>query len=84
MFWRKILELEGLARTDADTGEFGADVFALRVRRDELEGSVQILEEVRLDPRSSCWEEIDLRRGWRRGLLEERGKRLRPCIPTAP
>jgi hypothetical protein len=47
--FREIFELEGLAGADADGGEFGTDVFGFRVRRDELESCVEILEEVVLD-----------------------------------
>jgi len=73
---REILEVEGLARADADAGEFGADVLALRVGRDELKCCVEILEEVVFDPRGCGREEIDLRRGRGRGLFEKRGERL--------
>src|SRR5882757_7923894 len=77
MFRREVLERKGFARPDTDTGEFVANVLVLCGRRHELQGGVEILEEVRLDPSSSSWDKIDLRRGWRSGLLEVRGKRLR-------
>src|SRR6266496_5071301 len=77
MFEREILEVESLTRSNANAGESGADLLVFRRWWDELEGSVQILVEVFLDPRSSGRDEIDLRRGRQRGLLEERGERLR-------
>ena len=76
MFEREILELKGLARSDADAGEFGPDILVLWRRWHELEGGVEILVEVLLYARSRGRDEIDLRRSRRRGLLEERGKRL--------
>ena len=50
MFEREILELEGLARSDADAREPGAELLAVGRRGHELEGGVEILVEVRLDP----------------------------------
>src|SRR5437899_1044254 len=64
------------AKAAAGTGEFGANVFGLRIRRDVLEGSVQILEEVRFDPRSGGRKQVGLRRGGRCGLFQERRERL--------
>ena len=55
----------------------GADLLVLRRLGHELQRGVEILVEVLLDPRRRGREEIDLRRGGRRGLLEERGERLR-------
>src|SRR5260370_9388708 len=73
MFQGEILELKGLARPDADTGESGPDILVLRRQWNELEGYVEILEEVCLDLRIGGREEIDLRRSRRRGLFEKRG-----------
>ena len=74
MFQREILEVEGLARPDADRSESRPDILVFPRRWDELEGGVEILVVVRLDSLSSGREEIDLRRCRRRWLLEERGK----------
>src|ERR1700733_927332 len=72
----RIFELEGLAGADTYGGEFGTDVFGFRIQRDELEGCVEILEEVVLDSGVVGGKKIDLRWGRRRGLLEKRGERL--------
>src|SRR5438105_9250118 len=77
MFKREIFEVESLARSDANAGESGAELFVFRRWWDELEGSVQILVEVFLDSLGGSRDEIDLWRGRRSGLLQERGKRLR-------
>src|SRR6266446_4195932 len=77
MFKREVFEVESLARSDTNAGESGADLLVFRRWWDELEGSVQILVEVFLDPLGGSRDEIDLRRGRRPGLLEELGKRLR-------
>src|SRR4030095_4262367 len=71
-----MLEVKGLAGTNANRGESGPDLCVFRRRWDELEGKVEILEEVVLDPLAGGREESDRRRGRWRGLLEERGKRL--------
>src|SRR5882724_12498577 len=77
MFKREVFEVESLAGSDTNAGESGADLLVFRRWWDELEGSVQILVEVFLDSLGGSWDEIDLWRGRRRGLLEERGERLR-------
>src|SRR4051812_47679519 len=77
VFGRETLEIEGLAGSDSDTGELGPNLFFFGSGWHELERGIQILEVVRLDPRRGGRNEINLRPGWRRGLLEERGKRLR-------
>src|SRR5436305_51787 len=77
MFKREVFEVESLARSDTNAGESGADLLVFRRWWDELEGSVQILVEVFLDSLGGSRDEIDLWRGGRRGLLEERGERLR-------
>src|SRR6266550_6098218 len=77
MFKREVFEVESLARSDTNAGESGADPLVFRRWWHELEGSVQILVEVFLDSLGGSRDEIDLWRGRRRGLLEERGERLR-------
>src|SRR6266550_4431372 len=77
MFKREVFEVESLTRSDTNAGEFGADLLVFRRWWDELKGGVQILVEVFLDSPGASGEEIDLWRGRRRGLLEERGERLR-------
>src|SRR6266513_4337135 len=77
MFKREVFEVEGLPRPDTNAGKSGADLLVFRRWWDELEGSVQILVEVFLDSLGGSRDEIDLWRGRRRGLLEERGERLR-------
>src|SRR5207248_8929989 len=46
---RKILEIKGLAGTDTNAGELGADFLFLRRSWCELQGEVEILKEVLLD-----------------------------------
>src|SRR5437016_9983639 len=77
MFKREVFEVESLARSDTNAGESGADLLVFRRWWDELEGSVQVLVEVFLDSLGGSRDEIDLWRGRRRRLLEERGERLR-------
>src|SRR5438552_2451202 len=77
MFKREVFEVESLTGSDTNAGEFGADLLVFRRWWDELEGSVQILVEVFLDSLGGSRDKIDLWRGRRRGLLEERGERLR-------
>src|SRR5438105_13705459 len=77
MFKREVFEVESLTRSDANAGEFGADLLVFRRWWDELEGSVQILVEVFLDSPSGSRDEIDLWRGRRRGLLQVGRERLR-------
>src|SRR6059058_1230651 len=77
MFEREVLEVECLARSDTNAGESGADLLVFQRWWDELEGGVQIIVEVFLDSLGGSREEIDPWRGRRRGLLEERGERLR-------
>ena len=76
LFWRELLEIEGLARPDTDAGECGPDLFLFRRWWNELEREREIAEEIFLNALTGGREEIDLRRGRRRGLLEKRGKRL--------
>src|SRR5258708_3987497 len=77
MFKREVFECESLARSDTNAGKSGGDLIVFRRWWDDLEGSVQILVEVFLDSLGGSRDEIDLWRGRRRGLLEERGERLR-------
>src|SRR6266481_5668734 len=77
MFKREIFEVESLARPDTNAGKSGADLLVFRRWWDELKGGVEILVEVFLDSLGGSRDEIDLWRGRRRGLLEERGERLR-------
>src|SRR5437763_12800514 len=77
MFKREVFEVESLARSDTNASESGADLLVFRRWWDELEGSVQILVEVFLDSPGGSRDESDPWRGRGRGLLEERGERLR-------
>jgi len=70
------LEVEGLSRADAEGREFGADGFLFRSGRGELQGEVEILEEVGLHECLVDLREVDRRRGGRRGLLEVGRERL--------
>src|SRR4030095_15441341 len=74
----RFLNSKVLPGPDADTRESGPDILVLWRRWDELEGGVQILEEVCLDPLRGGREEIDLRRDGRRGVFEDGGKELGP------
>src|SRR6266480_1715450 len=76
MFKREVVEVESLPRPDTNAGESGADLLVFRRWWDELEGSVQILVEVFLDSLGGSRDEIDLWRGWRRGLFQILGERL--------
>src|SRR6266852_1172750 len=73
---RKILEVEGLARADADAGKLLANDTFFRPRRCELQREVEILEEVFLREFLVDLWEVDGRRGSRRRLFQIGGKRL--------
>ena len=71
VFQGEILEVEGLARADADAGELGADFLLLRPGGRELEGEVEVVKEVRLRDFLVALREIDLRRGGGAGCLRK-------------
>jgi hypothetical protein len=77
VLWRKVLEIERSAGTDADAGELGANLILFRAGRPERQHEIEIVEEVGLQHRIVDLRKIDRGCSRRRRLLEERRQWLR-------